>query len=82
MKANADKAVEQTPSIEKSLVVKRTDSPVEMVDGRDVWWHQALSAADATCAPELMDAEDPLFILYTSAPPAHPRECCTRRVGT
>ena len=73
MKANADKAVEQTPSIEKILVVKRTDSPVEMVDGRDVWWHDALSASDATCAPEPMDAEDPLFILYTSGSTGKPK---------
>ena len=49
MKANADKAVEKTPSIEKILVVQRTGSPVDMIDGRDVWWHEALAAADATC---------------------------------
>ena len=46
MKANADKAVEQTPSIEKIVVVKRTGAAVDMTDGRDVWWHEALAAAD------------------------------------
>ena len=51
MKVNADKAVENTPSIEKILVVQRTDSPVDMTDGRDVWWHEALAAADPTCVP-------------------------------
>ena len=73
MKANADKAVENTPSIEKVLVVQRTGSPVEMTDGRDVWWHEALAAADATCRPEPMDAEDPLFILYTSGSTGKPK---------
>ena len=73
MKANADKAVENTPSIEKILVVRRTGSPVEMTDGRDVWWHDALAAADTTCPPEAMDAEDPLFILYTSGSTGKPK---------
>ena len=73
MKANADKAVENTPSIEKVLVVQRTGSPVEMIDGRDVWWHEALAAADVTCPPEPMDAEDPLFILYTSGSTGKPK---------
>ena len=73
MKANADKAVEKTPSIEKILVVKRTGSQVDMTDGRDVWWHDALASADTTCAPEAMDAEDPLFILYTSGSTGKPK---------
>ena len=73
MKANADKAVEQTPSIEKILVVKRTDAEVDMVDGRDVWWHDALGAADPNCPAEPMDAEDPLFILYTSGSTGKPK---------
>ena len=73
MKANADKAVEKTPSVEKILVVRRTGSPVDMTDGRDVWWHEALAAADATCPPEVMDAEDPLFILYTSGSTGKPK---------
>ncbi len=73
MKANADKAVEQTPSIEKILVVKRTDAEVDMVDGRDVWWHDALGAADPNCHAEPMDAEDPLFILYTSGSTGKPK---------
>ena len=73
MKANADAAVDKTPSIEKILVVKRTDAEVEMVEGRDVWWHDALAAADPVCAPEPMDAEDPLFILYTSGSTGKPK---------
>ena len=50
MKANADKAVESTPSIEKILVVKRTGAEVAMADNRDVWWHDALEAAEPVCA--------------------------------
>jgi acetyl-CoA synthetase len=73
MKANADKAVEQTPSIEKILVVKRTDTEIDMVEGRDVWWHEALGAADPNCPAEPMDAEDPLFILYTSGSTGKPK---------
>ena len=73
MKANADKAVEHTPSIEKILVVRRTGAPVDMTEGRDVWWHDALAAADGTCPPEAMDAEDPLFILYTSGSTGKPK---------
>ena len=73
MKANADKAVEHTPSIETILVVQRTGAPVDMTGGRDVWWHDALAAANATCTPEAMDAEDPLFILYTSGSTGKPK---------
>ena len=73
MKANADKAMERTPSVEKILVVKRTGAAVNMKEGRDVWWHDALAAADATCAAEPMDAEDPLFILYTSGSTGKPK---------
>ncbi|SVA89671.1 uncharacterized protein METZ01_LOCUS142525, partial [marine metagenome] len=73
MKANADKAVESTPSIEKILVVKRTGSDVAMANERDVWWHDALEAVEPVCAPEPMDAEDPLFILYTSGSTGKPK---------
>ena len=73
MKSNADIAVKKTPSIEHILVVKRTGSPIQMEKGRDVWWHDALASADANCAPEEMDAEDPLFILYTSGSTGKPK---------
>jgi len=73
MKANADKAVKKTPSIEKILVVKRTGSPIEMDPGRDVWWHEATASAENTCKPEVMKAEDPLFILYTSGSTGKPK---------
>ncbi|MFL2926661.1 MAG: acetate--CoA ligase [Candidatus Poseidoniales archaeon] len=73
MKANADKAVKNTPSIEKILVVKRTGSPIEMELSRDVWWHEAIASADSNCEPEIMNAEDPLFILYTSGSTGKPK---------
>ena len=73
MKANADKAVKNTPSIEKILVVKRTGSPIEMEPSRDVWWHEATASADSNCEPEIMNAEDPLFILYTSGSTGKPK---------
>jgi acetyl-CoA synthetase len=73
MKANADAAVANTPSIEKILVVQRTRAEVAMTEGRDVWWHESLAAADAECPPEPMDAEDPLFILYTSGSTGKPK---------
>jgi acetyl-CoA synthetase len=73
MKANADRAITQTPTVEHVLVVKRTGSPVEMKSGRDHWWHESLAKADAVCAPEPMDAEDPLFILYTSGSTGKPK---------
>ena len=73
MKSNADIALQKTPSIAKILVVKRTGAAVNMLDGRDIWWHEALGSADSACAPEEMDAEDPLFILYTSGSTGKPK---------
>ena len=73
MKANADIAVQKTPSIDRILVVKRTGSPVEMDNERDVWWHEAISSAEPICEAEEMDAEDPLFILYTSGSTGKPK---------
>ena len=73
MKANADKAVAQTPSIEHVIVVKRTGEPVDMEDGRDIWWQEEMAKANAECAPVEMNAEDPLFILYTSGSTGKPK---------
>ncbi len=73
MKINADKAVDECPSIEHVIVVKRTGEPVNMVEGRDLWWHDGVAKAAAVCEPEQMDAEDPLFILYTSGSTGKPK---------
>ena len=73
MKANADKALHNTPSIEKVIVVKRTGHDVAMNMGRDLWWHDQMATAESICVPEAMDAEDPLFILYTSGSTGKPK---------
>ncbi len=73
MKINADKAVAETPSIEHVLVVKRTGETIKMQSDRDSWWHEKMDTADAVCAPEPMDSEDPLFILYTSGSTGKPK---------
>jgi acetyl-CoA synthetase len=73
LKQQADEAVEGSGSIERVLVVRRTGEDVEMQDGRDVWWHDLVSVQDETCAPEAMDAEDLLFLLYTSGTTGHPK---------
>ena len=73
MKANADTAVAECPSIEKVIVVKRTGDTVDFDEARDVWWHEAMANATAECEPEPMDAEEPLFILYTSGSTGKPK---------
>ena len=73
MKANADAAVADCPSIQKVVVVQRTGHEVAMQNGRDVWWHEQVASQPTTCEPEHMDAEDPLFILYTSGSTGKPK---------
>ncbi|MCB1824047.1 MAG: acetate--CoA ligase, partial [Candidatus Competibacteraceae bacterium] len=73
MKANADKALQGTPSVQKMVVVKRTGGNISWVEGRDVWYHDVMATASTDCPPEHMDAEDPLFILYTSGSTGKPK---------
>ena len=73
MKANADQAVAETPSIEGVVVVHRTGESVDFDTSRDVWWHEVMAEASDDCPPEEMDAEDPLFILYTSGSTGQPK---------
>ena len=73
MKANADQALFDTPSIEHVIVVRRTGEPVNMDAKRDLWWHEATSGVSAKCEPVAMDSEDSLFILYTSGSTGKPK---------
>ena len=73
MKANADAAVAECPSIEKVVVVKRTGDEINFEASRDIWWHEAMAGADTECEPAVMNAEDPLFILYTSGSTGKPK---------
>lgn len=73
LKANVDEALAKCPTIEKCIVVKRTGNDIGWVDGRDVWYHEAMAGAAADCPPEEMNAEDPLFILYTSGSTGTPK---------
>ncbi len=73
MKANADIALAQCPSIENVVVVRRTGHPVPMQPGRDLWYHDLVANQPAVCEPEWVDAEDPLFILYTSGSTGKPK---------
>ncbi len=73
LKATVDAAIEQTPSVEKVVVVERTRQPVEMRPGRDLWWHEAMAGASARCPAAKLDSEHPLFILYTSGTTGHPK---------
>ncbi len=73
LKANTDKALANCPSVKSCIVVKRTGGDIGWVDGRDVWYHDVTAAAAPDCAPEEMNAEDPLFILYTSGSTGKPK---------
>ncbi|MCA9872410.1 MAG: acetate--CoA ligase, partial [Anaerolineales bacterium] len=75
LKRIANEAVDRSGTIQSVICVKRTGVDVEMVQGRDYWYHDlmALPIADPNAATEVMDAEDPLFILYTSGTTGKPK---------
>jgi acetyl-CoA synthetase len=73
LKANTDEALARCPGVKTCLVVRRTGAPIAWVKGRDVWYHEAMATASEDCAPEEMNAEDPLFILYTSGSTGQPK---------
>ena len=73
LKENTDAALNLCSSIKKCIVVKRTGNDINWVEGRDVWYHEAMSKVDNECQPEEMNAEDPLFILYTSGSTGKPK---------
>jgi acetyl-CoA synthetase len=73
LKPNADGALAGCPSVTGVLVVNRCDTLPDMVEGRDWWWHDVIPAAEPTCPPEAMGAEDLLYLLYTSGTTAKPK---------
>ncbi len=73
LKANVDAALEKSPTVEKCIVYQRCKNDVTMKDGRDIWWHDAMSVASPDCPPEPLDSEHPLFILYTSGSTGKPK---------
>ncbi|WP_300440978.1 acetate--CoA ligase [Christiangramia sp.] len=73
LKGIVDKALEDCPDVETVLVAKRTGADVNMKEGRDKWLEPLMEEASKKCAPEIMDAEDPLFILYTSGSTGKPK---------
>jgi len=74
-KATADEALKSCPTITSVIVVNRVGDKIkcDMTAGRDTWYHEEVAKADAKCEPEWMDAEDPLFILYTSGSTGQPK---------
>jgi acetyl-CoA synthetase len=73
LKETVDVALQQTPSVKYCIVTKRVGDPTNMQAGRDVWWDDLVSNEIAICEPEPMDAEDLLFLLYTSGTTAKPK---------
>ena len=73
LKGAADTAMERTDRIRTCIVLRRTDNPVKMREGRDVWWHDLTAGREADCPLEPMGAEDLLYILYTSGTTAKPK---------
>ncbi|MCU0270465.1 MAG: acetate--CoA ligase [Acidimicrobiales bacterium] len=73
LKPNVDAALPSTPTVEHVVVARRTHSDVDMVEGRDHWYHELIAGAGADCPPERMHAEDLLYLLYTSGTTAKPK---------
>jgi len=73
LKVNTDAALAQCPDVAKVLVVQHTKGDIAWVEGRDVWYHEAIANVADECPPEPMGAEDPLFILYTSGSTGKPK---------
>jgi len=73
LKDISDEAMQSTPSIKKCIVFERTKSKISMQIGRDIWWHKEIIKANSDFPAEIMDSEDPLFILYTSGSTGKPK---------
>ena len=73
LKSNVDLALEECSTVDHVVVVRRTNTQVNMVAGRDVWWDELITGVSTKCEPVAMDSEDLLFLLYTSGTTAKPK---------
>jgi acetyl-CoA synthetase len=73
LKANVDAALSRSPTVEKCIVLRRVDQPIDLKPGRDLWWHELMSGASADCPAKPFDSEHPLYILYTSGSTGKPK---------
>ncbi|MBC8477797.1 MAG: acetate--CoA ligase, partial [Dehalococcoidia bacterium] len=82
-KDNADQALESCPDVKNVIVVKRADIGVPMKEGRDQWWHDLMASVEikSVCDIEVLDSEDPLFILYTSGSTGKPKGVLHTQAG-